>query len=160
MSDNHLSILEDAQNALAQSGRVIEALKGAIAAMKPNADLGAAIVSSGKVYEVREAAKELSIQIAPGKYLGPSQLYAFLRSTWMIMKRRDPRTHWDYHAPKQEHVDAGRMKLEERMSNAETEDGSMIVNRMTIITPKGLVYIREKITKAIEEGAIYGLIGG
>ena len=161
MSDgNYRALIERARDVLVKKDEqvrelsaVVEELNAALEVKNEHAELGAAIVQAGRWFDVAEAAKELAVEVAPGKRLGPNQLYAFLRNTGMLMRRRDPVSGWFYHQPKQEQVDAGRMKLQER-SDA-TRD---VVYRKTLISTNGLVYLVRRLAEAGQAGALNDLI--
>lgn len=162
MSDgNYLALIEEARDALIakdeQIGKlstVVEKLNTALEEKNRDAELGAAIVAAGRWFDVAEAAKELAVELAPGKRLGPNQLYAFLRNTGMLMKRRDPVSGWWYHQPKQDQVDAGRMKLQERPDFSRD-----VVYRKALISPSGLIYISKKIAEAAAAEVLDELVG-
>lgn len=162
MSDgNYLALIERARDALVRKDEqvrelscVVEELTAALEVKSDNANLGAAIVAAGRWFTVAESAKELAVEVGQGKRLGPNQLYAFLRNTGMVMRRHDPTTGYLYHQPKQDQVDAGRMKLEER---PDYDRG--VVYRKTLISPSGLAYLSKRITEAVAEGMLDELIG-
>lgn len=162
MSDgNYLALIAEARDALIakdeQIGKlstIVAKLSTALAEKDSHAELGAAIVQAGRWFDVTEAAKELAVEITPGKRIGQNQLYAFLRNTGMLMRRRDPVSGWWYHQPKQDQVDAGRMKLQERPDFSRD-----VVYRKALISPSGLIYISRKIAEAAAAGVLDELVG-
>lgn len=160
MSDsNYLALIEEARDALVAKDGLIEKLSAALEMKNRDAELGAAIVAAGRWFDVAETAKELAVELAPGKRVGPNQLYAFLRNTSMVMKRRDPSSGWFYHQPKQDQVDAGRMKLQECVDERRrTPDGGAAVYRKTLVSTSGLVYLSKRIAEAAAAGALDDLV--
>jgi len=159
--ESYLAIIERADKALQEDTAVIQAMRIALAKKSEHADIGRAVVEARggqKWYTVDEAAKEMAIDLGNGKRLGQNQLYAYLRNTSAVMRKKDPVSGWLYHRPFQVHVDAGRMKLEDVPTRQETEDGIPKVQRRTLISPKGLAYLRAKIQAAIQDRVLDDLI--
>lgn len=155
----YLELLSRARDELVRKDGLLAELTAALDEKSRDAELGAAIVAAGRWFDVGETAKELAVEIAPGKRLGPNQLYAFLRNTGMVMRRRDPASGWFYHQPKQDQVDAGRMKLQERTDEGRrTADGRPSIYRKTLISASGLVYLSKRITEALSEGVLDDLV--
>lgn len=150
---DYLALIEEARDALVARDALIGKLTAALEGKSEDAELGAAIKAAGRWFDVAEAAKELAVEIAPGKRLGPNQLYAFLRNTSMVMRKRDPASGYWYHQPKQDQVDAGRMKLQERHDSQRE-----VIYRKTLISASGLIYLSRKITEAMSEGVLGDLI--
>lgn len=157
----YLALIERADAALQQNTSLLQELRVALSHKSEHAEIGRAIVEARggqRWYSIDEAAKEMAIDIGRGKRLGQNQLYAFLRNTSAVRRVKDPVSGWLYHRPFQEHVDAGRMKLEDVPTRKETEDGIPIVQRKTLISPKGLVYFRGKIEAALQDGVLDDLV--
>ncbi|MFA4972497.1 MAG: phage antirepressor KilAC domain-containing protein [bacterium] len=146
---------------LRQSTALLQEARIRLTRKTENESIGRAVTEARggtKWYTVDEAAKEMALDLGNGKRLGQNQLYAYLRNTSAVMRKKDPVSGWLYHRPFQEHVDAGRMKLEDVPTRQETEDGIPKVQRRTLISPKGLAYFRGKIEAAIQDGVLDDLI--
>ena len=156
-----LALIEKLDVALQQSTALLQEARVRLTKKTENEEIGRAVVEGRgwqKWYTVDEAAKEMAIDLGNGKRLGQNQLYAYLRNTSAVMRKKDPVSGWLYHRPFQVHVDAGRMKLEDVPTRQETEDGIPKVQRRTLISPKGLAYFRAKIEAAIQDGVLDELI--
>lgn len=156
-----VALIEKLDVALQQSTALLQEARVRLTRKTENEEIGRAVVEGRggqKWYTVDEAAKEMAIDLGNGKRLGQNQLYAYLRNTSAVMRKKDPVSGWLYHRPFQVHVDAGRMKLEDVPTRQETEDGIPKVQRKTLISPKGLAYFRAKIEAAIQDGVLDDLI--
>ena len=156
-----VALIEKLDVALQQSTALLQEARVRLTKKTENEEIGRAVVEGRggqKWYTVDEAAKEMIIDLGNGKRLGQNQLYAYLRNTSAVMRKKDPVSGWLYHRPFQVHVDAGRMKLEDIPTRQETEDGIPKVQRKTLISPKGLAYFRGKIEAAIQDGVLDDLI--
>lgn len=156
-----VALIEKMDFALQQTTALLQEARVRLTKKTENEEIGRAVVEARggqKWYTVDEAAKEMAIDLGSGKRLGQNQLYAYLRNTSAVMRKKDPVSGWMYHRPFQVHVDAGRMKLEDVPTRQETEDGIPKVQRRTLISPKGLAYLRAKIEAAIQDGVLDDLI--
>jgi phage antirepressor YoqD-like protein len=155
--DQYLDLIEEALKEIEGKNSVISKLREALKAKNELAEIGAAITGAGKWFTVAEAAKELIIPVSKNKKMGPNQLYAFLRNSGFVMRRKDrigEPPYWTYHQPYQIEVDSGRMKLEERVSNRYPGK----ITRTTLISGTGMAYLQKRIDQAIDEGILNELI--
>ena len=158
MDDETIQILTEARNEITRKDGLISRLTAIIERRAPMAEIGEAIVASGQWYTVAEAAKEMAVDLGDGKRMGQNQLYAFLRATRMVMRRKEAVSGWTYHQPYQDHVDAGRMKLEDRPTHYETKSGRRVIQRRTLISGRGIAYIAARIAKEQKEGMLDELV--
>jgi phage antirepressor YoqD-like protein len=158
VDDKTMAVLAAARDELIRKDAVIGRLSAFIQEQAPMAEIGQAIVVEGKWFTVAEAAKEMAIDLGDGKRMGQNQLYAFLRATRMVMRKKDPASRWTYHQPYQQHVDAGRMKLEDRPTHYETDSGGHLVQRRTLISGTGIAYLKARIAKEQKEGMLDELV--
>jgi phage antirepressor YoqD-like protein len=94
VDEKTLAVLAEARDELIRKDAMIGRLSALIQEKAPFAEVGEAIITAGKWFTVAKAAKEMAIDLGDGKRMGQNQLYAFLRSTRMVLRRKDPASGW------------------------------------------------------------------
>lgn len=143
---------------LENSGKLVAEMKKELEAKSENADFGEAVRKNDEWWEVREVAKQLNIEVRPGKSIGTNQLYNFLMNSGLAMYPKDFVSGKHYYAPQQPQEDSGRMKIGETETNQENNQGERIFDhRLLIGTEKGVPYIMKKLLEAKEDGILEDL---
>lgn len=120
----------EALRALADEVEQKSQLQVANSEMKPKAAFYDAVIQSPTTFDMNTAAKILNY---PG--YGRTKLFQFLRDKKVLMKNN---------LPYQEHIEAGRFEVSEREFYIE---GEVNISRKTVVTQKGLDYIRKLLIK-------------
>ena len=120
----------EALRALADEVEEKSQLQLANSEMKPKAAFYDAVIQSPTTFDMNTAAKILNF---PG--YGRTKLFQFLREKKVLMRDN---------LPYQEHIEAGRFEVSEREFYIE---GEVNISRKTVVTQKGLDYIRKLLLK-------------
>lgn len=116
---------------LESSRRALEKLSGKVRELQPKADFYDAVTESDDVIEMSKVSKILNY---PG--MGRNNLFEFLRSQDVL--RPGP---WNNNEPYQKYVDRGYFKIVEQ--KVEISDGDYLISRKTVVTQKGMDFIRK-----------------
>ena len=143
---------------ISQASQLIKALTLSLQERSVNADVGEAIRNNNEWWPVEDVVKKINFEIKHGKSVGRNQLYNFMMNTGMAMYPKDFVSGAHYYAPKQIHVDHGRMKEGVTETNQENRQGEQISNhRLLIGTTEGVPYIMKKLDEAKSGGLIEDL---
>lgn len=121
--------------ALVLANDVIEQKDAYIAELEPQAAFYKAVSYSADLILIREAAKILAVP-----HLGQNTLYTILRGCHILMENNEPY---------QEYMNRGYFMVKERQY---TVNGEIKVSRTTMLTQKGLEFIRRLVIANMEGG--------